>query len=81
MSRWSGFKAGHRISIRALFLIQNLGKKQKLGVGGFSVREVLVLCCHPVCRVGQGLWVSPALPLVETGSFYPPLVREGMAWC
>lgn len=49
MSRWSGFKAGHRISIRALFLIQNLGKKQKLGVGGFSVREVLVLCCHPVC--------------------------------
>lgn len=35
-NRWSGFKAGHRTSMRAPLWILDLGRKQKLGVGGFS---------------------------------------------
>lgn len=54
MSRWSGFKAGHGISIRAPLLILNLGKKQELGVGGFSVPQSVGALLSPCVQGGPG---------------------------
>lgn len=74
MNRRSGFKAGHRLSIRASLLILNLGKKQELSVGGFSVP-----CSAGSVTLYAG-WARSCgfLPLShwqrETGCFYPPLV-------
>lgn len=54
MNRWSGFKAGQRLSIRAPLVILNLGKKQKLGVGGFSVPPSAGALLSPCEQGGPG---------------------------
>lgn len=48
---------------------------QNLGVGGFlSVTLSAVTLCAGHLQVGQELWISLALSLVETGCFYRSVV-------
>lgn len=92
MNRCSGFKAGHRILVRAPLLILNLSKKAGAWSGRFfCTTKCSWLCCHPVCRAlaaGPGA-VGFSCSLTGRDCLLLPFIsllrgeqdREGTAWC